>query len=230
MVVLYPKDMLIEADHDWNIVGNTTTAGISTGASEDTRSDGGGFWSASLNNIEFLHRNDTLVWRAIRQQCNGGVVPIIVCRRDIEWIPLPAGQSLISNIPHSDGSLFDDGSGYTQSVIDVVTSGAAPLRATSLVLKQLNCADLQGGESFSIQHESFGWRLYEIGSVDKIDDLFTSVTFNPPLREAVPDGTQVEFDAPRCTMKLVDSSSMDLNIKSFPFSLATVKFVESKYK
>lgn len=229
MAIVFPYNALTETNHDWNIVGNTKTAGISTGASVDVRSDGGGMWVASLNGIQFMDRYDTLLWRAIRQQCNGGVVPIVVPRRDLTWIPSPVGSTEYSPIPHSDGALFEDDTAYYQPVISVVTAGAAALRATSLLLALMRCADLMGGESFSINHPTFGWRMYEIGSVNKIDETYTSVTFNPPLREAVPAGNDVEFDRPRCTMKLINSAAMDLNATTYPFSLASVKFVEAKF-
>lgn len=228
IITLPPK--LIEVDHDWNIVGNTATAGQTAASSVDIRSDGGGLWSASLNNIQFRDKSYTLLWRAVRQLCNGGVNPIIVPRRDTTWAPFPGGIVPPSTpIPYSDLSLFDDGSGFYQSVIDVTCSGGAPLRSVSMVLNLNYCGSLQGGESFSIQHPTFNWRLYEIGSITPLDSTHAFVTFNPPLREAVLDGDQIEFDQPRCTMKLVNSASMDLNVTTWPFSTATVKFVESKY-
>ena len=139
-MLVFPRYRLIERDHDWNIVGNTITAGVTTGASIDVRSDGGGFWSASLNSIQFMSRTDTLLWRAIRQKCNGGVTSIIVPRRDLSWIPLPSGQSLDEFILHSDDSPFSDESGYTQSTINVTTAESASLRATTLLLNLVNCA------------------------------------------------------------------------------------------
>jgi hypothetical protein len=74
-----------------------------------------------------------------------------------------------------------------------------------------------------------GWRLYEISTITMVTDTIGIINFNPPLREAILDGTELDFDRPRCTMKLVNSSAMDLNITTWPFSLATVKFIESKY-
>lgn len=223
-LVTIPEKLLIEADHDWNIVGNTMGAGQSSVASVDVRSDGGGFWVASLNNIQFLDASYTLLWRAIRQIANGGVTPLIVRRNETLFAPFPLGEAEGESIPHSDDSLFSDGAGYYQTTIDVVAAESAALRATSLAITRNYCAELQGGEVFSILHPTFDWRMYEIATVD--DDV---ITFNPPLREAVTAGTQLEFDRPRCTMKLLNPAAMDLNIRSYPFSLASVKFVESKY-
>lgn len=226
----FPRKLLREADHDWNIIGNTATAGQTAASSVDIRSDGGGLWSASLNNIQFWDQTFTLLWRALRQACNGGINPIVVPRNDTIFCPFPVGFSPSGNpIPHDDGSLFNDGSGYYQSVIDVTCFGGAALRSTSMSLKLNFCGPLQGGEAFSIQHPTMNWRMYEIASVTPIDATHAQVTFNPPLREAVLDGAAIEFDRPRCLMKLANSAAMDLNVTTWPFSIATVKFIESKY-
>lgn len=202
-------------------------SGQTSQASVDVRSDGGGLWSAAINNMQFRDRTDTLLWRAVRQVCNGGVNAIIVPRNDTVFAPFPNGVTSYAP-PYSDASLHSDGSPYYQSIIDV-TASAAALRATSLSLTLNYCAPLQGGESFSIEHPTMGWRLYEIGSVTVVDDTHSTVTFNPPLREAIADSTIIEFDRPRCLMKLPNASAMNLNVTTYPFTLANVTFIESKY-
>jgi hypothetical protein len=127
VATVFPRKLLREADHDWNIVGNTATAGQTAASSVDIRSDGGGLWSASLNNIQFWDHTFTLCWRAVRQLCNGGVNPIVVPRNDVAFSPFPDGLSL-ANLPHSDGTFFSDGMGYNQRTIDI-TSGR-PISAT----------------------------------------------------------------------------------------------------
>jgi hypothetical protein len=228
MTIEIPWNRLIENSHDWNLVGNTMTAGQTSAMSVDIRSDGGGFWRATLSNIRFKDRSDTLLWRAIRNIANGGIVPIVVYRRDATWAPFP-GTTEGEITSHSDGTYFDDGTGYYEATIDVTCNGGAALRATTMVLNLNVCAALQGGECFSINHATFGWRLYEIGTAIENDDGTTTITFNPPLREAITDGEQLEFDRPRCTMKLANSSAMDFSNQTYPFSLASVTFVETKY-
>jgi hypothetical protein len=228
--IVFPPKLMRELDHDWNIVGNTATAGVATGAAVDIRSDGGGFWSAALNNIQFIDQSYTLLWRAVRQLCNGGTVPIVVPRNDATFAPFPAGPRSYGLITHSDGTLFSDGSGYVQSMIDVKCDGGAALRATAMEITLSHCGPLQGGESFSVNHETFGWRLYEVATAIVVDSTHTNITFNPPLREAVQDGDALEFDQPRCTMKLVDAAGMNLNVTTWPFSLAAAKFVESRFR
>src|SRR4051812_28489851 len=90
MAIDFPRRLLHEQNHDWNIVGNTMSAGQTSSASVDVRSDGGGLWMASLNNIRFLDATDARLWRAIRQACSGGVSPIVVPRQEIAFAPWPS--------------------------------------------------------------------------------------------------------------------------------------------
>lgn len=225
----FPPALLHEASHAWNISGNVKNAGQTDSASVDVRSDGGGFWTVALNDIQLWDRTQPLLWRAVRQIANGGVTPLVVSRRD-QLQPWPNGLMSYGAIAFSDGALFDDGTGYDQPVIDVVAVGAATLRATSIELQLVNAGALLGGEAFSINHPTFGWRMYEIATITPIDASHVTVTFNPPLREAVTDGTAIEFDRPRCVMKLQTASAMDLTLTVLPNSRGTAKFVETKYQ
>jgi hypothetical protein len=227
VTIEFPRKLLHERTHDWNIVGNTMGAGQTTGASVDVRSDGGGFWSASLNEIRFRDRTDALLWRAVRQLCNGGVNPIVVPRNDTVFAPFVNGVKS-KEVPHSDGTFFSDGSGYYQPMIDI-TCGPAGLRGTALDIILNYAGQLMGGESFSIDHPVMGWRIYEISTITMFTAINGRINFNPPLREAVDDGTRLEFDRPRCLMKLASPAAMDLNVTTYPFSLVGVKFIESKY-
>lgn len=240
MIPEFPRALLRERSHSWNVAGNTMTPG-QTGAGVMTigRSDGGGYWtctmgSVSLSGIKGANlktregvKNSTLLWRAVRQLCAGGVNLIVVPRNDALFRPFPRGGQEYGSIPHSDSSHFNDGSGYYQPVISVVTYAAANLRATTLGLQLINCGPLLGGESFSINHPIIGWRLYEIATVNQADDTHFIVTFNPPLREAVASGADVEFDRPRCTMRLTSAGSMDMTVAPWTYNNADVNFVEA---
>lgn len=228
MAVHFPLLLLHEASHDWNIVGSVMSAGQTAAGAVDVRSDGGGFWSASLNDTQLWERNLPLLWRAVRQLANGGIGQIIVPRCD-QLQPWPNGVTSYGSTGFGDGALFDDGSGFTQPVIDVQVVGGAGLRATGITLQLNNCAALVGGEAFSIEHPTFGWRMYEIATVMPASGAVYAVTFNPPLREALAGGEAVEFDRPRCVMKLAGAGAMNLNLTVLPYSKGTSKFVEVKF-
>lgn len=233
----FPRLLLREKTHSWNLLGVVATPGVTADSVANiVRSDGGGFWSCLMNDVSLSgagsangrqrQRNSTLLWRAVRQICDGGANRIVVWRNDALFRPWPEGLAQgATAIPHDDDSLFSDSSGYYQSTIDV-TAGAASLRATSLDLTLSYCGALIGGESFSIEHDDVGWRLYEIATVDYADDTHATVTFNPPLRGDIAGGTPIEFDRPRCVMRLKNPSSMDLSVQPWTFNQASVDFIE----
>jgi hypothetical protein len=240
----FPRALLRERRNAWNLAG-VAAAGGTTAASVSTlvRSDGGGFWTCTMSDVSLSGRSgvsdrgkqrqkiSTLLWRAVRQICDGGVNSVVVPRNDALFTPWPEGiaRDAGSDIPHSDGSLFSDGSGYYQPTIDIVTADAAILRATSMDIEISLAGDLLGGEAFSIEHPTAGWRLYEIATVLATSESTANITFKPPLREAVDAGTQIEFDRPRCAMRLLQPSSMNLTVQPWTFNSASVDFVEAPW-
>lgn len=236
---VFPRLLLREKSHGWNPLGIATAPGqTAQSVAPIVRSDGGGFWSCTMSDVSLSgagsavarqrQRISTLLWRALRQICDGGVNPIVVPRNDALFRPWPAGlaQGVPADIPHSDGTFFSDGTGYYQPIIDI-SAAAASLRATSLNITLNNASALQGGESFSINHGVLGWRLYEIATVVMVNGTLGTIRFNPPLREAIADGTRLEFDRPCCTMRLAKPSSMDLSVAPWTFNQASVDFVEA---
>lgn len=235
----FPRLLLRERRHSWNLVGVATTAGVTAQSfAPFIRSDGGGFWSCTMSDISLggnlpnavgrqRQRLSTLLWRAIRQICDGGVNVIIVPRNDALFRPWPPGIAQKNTILHSDSSPFSDGSTYYQTIIEVKVNGNASLRSTTLNLLLINCGTLVGGESFSILHDTMGWRVYEIATVNYTDATHATVTFMPPLREAVVSGTDVEFDRPRCMMRLAQPGSMDLSVNPWTFNSSSVDFIEA---
>lgn len=234
----FPRLLLRERQHSWNLLGVAATPGVTMDSTATfVRSDGGGFWSCSMSDVSLSgpgsgkerQRNSTLLWRAVRQVCDGGTNRIVVWRNDALFIPFPAGFARATTVPHSDGSPFSDGSEYFQPVIDITCDGGADLRATSMAIAIEQAATLIGGESFSISHAGAGWRLYEIATVeyDESDATSAVITFMPPLREAVNDGEALEFERPRCTMRLANPNAMDLTVRPWTFNSANVDFVEA---
>ena len=242
MTVYFPRALLRERSHSWNLVATVMNAGQSGQSwSSVVRSDGGGVWSCVMNDVQLSglcggsesnkqrQRIATLLWRAVRQLCDGGANNIVVPRHDDLFRPWPAGVSHApsSPLPHSDTTFFADGTGYDAAVINVVAAASAGLRATSLQLQLRLCGTLVGGESFSILHPDFGWRLYEIATVQYVDASHVTISFNPPLRAAVAIDTPIEFDLPRCTMRLMQGGSMNLSVVPWTFNQASVDFIEA---
>ncbi|QOG20467.1 hypothetical protein [Bradyrhizobium sp. SEMIA] len=242
MTVEFPRALLREKSHAWNLAGVAVSGGqTGAGFASLVRTDGGGFWTCAMTDVSLSgrkgiadtgrqrQRNATLLWRAVRQICNGGVTPIVVPRNDALFVPWPSGlaRNEYGDVTHGDGALFSDGVGYYQPTIDIAAAAAADLRATSLDINIALADDLMGGEAFSIEHSTKGWRLYEIKTVTMASDTEATITFNPPLREAVDAETPLEFDRPRCLMRLAQPASMNLTVQPWTFNAASVDFVEA---
>jgi len=199
----------------WSLRGVTKESGpTDSGVIQVGRIDGGGWWEAAFEGVLVEESDEWRTWQALESQLDGGATSCLVTRRvehTAPW-PLVGGVPLMgyAPIPHDDGTFHDDGSGYYQPVIDASIVGSAALRATSLVLRFVYGGPLRGGETFSINHPVKNSRMYRIGTVVLNDAGDSVVTFRPPLREAVTDGTPVEFDRPRCLMRLSTPDGMDI--------------------
>jgi len=215
---------------EWNLAAGSITPGqTGSGAFPYLRLDCGGAWVAKFNQV-FLKDDDAAqTFSAIRMAARGGVTVLTVPRptKFQPWPVVDGVQITPSNIPHSDGSFFSDGSGYTQKIIDVVTVGAAAFRDVNLTMSLIFCGPLRSGESFSIMHSAQDWRVYEIMSVEIDGDGNSFVEFDPPLREAVADGTEIEFDQPRCTMRLSSTDAMNFTLETYPHARQNVSFIET---
>lgn len=237
--VEFPRRLLREKRHAWNLAGVSATPGVSgRSVASYVRSDGGGAWTCSMTDVSLSGNGDavgkarqklsTLLWRAVRQLADGGASELVVPRNDALFRPWPEGVSTAPVLlTHSDGTTFSDGSSYYQPTIAILADADADLRAVSLDIEILYAGDLVGGESFSILHGTMGWRLYEIRTVVYSDDTHATITFRPPLRQEVVAGDALEFDRPRCTMRLASPNSMDLWVQPWTFNSASVDFIEA---
>lgn len=189
-----------------------------------------GVWEITYSSIP-TSRLRINAYRMIALLLNGPATPILVPVFDKKRAPFPfvdptvGGPRITSygDIPHSDDSLFSDGSGYYTPVIDA-TAAAAAIRSTSLTMTLNYGGMIWGGEFFSI-----GENLYEIKSVSLTDagpPGVYEIGFMPPLRVAITDGTVLNFDDPVCRCTLASSSGMPLSLSNRIVGLPAVSFIE----
>jgi len=203
-------------DQDVRREGLTTSGGTSLSGFEDViRTDGGGFITAEFSNGETWERRDTLAARAILDAMDGGAVPVVVhfCDR----LHQPGGE--MARVPHSDGTPFSDDTLYRSSGAQASLVADAAMRATAIRLTIVAERPLIGGEMFTIVHPSWGERAYRVIGID--GDM---VQIRPPLRESAQAGTSVDFDDPRCRMRLSGVPSNAINMGRF--QSVAVRFVE----
>lgn len=217
-------------DQDIRVLASELDGGTAiNGVSEVIQTDGGGYWQADFTNGNFggrqADRRDlTLAWRAIGAGLNGGTEVIVrFCDRWHQPV------STFGSVPHSDGSPFSDDSEYVSdgaasSVLAVVNGQAGGLNCTILDIAIASEKPLIGGERFTLVHETWGPRAYEISSVEDIVGG-QRIKFIPPVRGGVLVGDPIDFDDVRCVMRRSSAATNALNLGLF--STASLTMVES---
>jgi hypothetical protein len=223
MTIMWPIDALAPRDVAFDIASRSIRAPATiSGFSQVVASDAG-IWKATLANIRVHGRENVLAFRAIANLLEGQANPILIplCRG---YQPIPEGAveaGLYDEFPHDDGSFFDDDTGYIGQVINVTAAGPASARAVSLPVTITYAGTIEPGQHFSI-----GERLYRVRTVTYAGVSSATITFRPPLREAVESGEPLNFDNPVCRMRLASDQEMDLMLQLRKSSSPTVNFIE----
>lgn len=116
-------------------------------------------------------------------------------------------RAIIDGIPHSDGALFSDDSGYSQITVTGTVSPAA-LNAGQVSIRIIGAGhDIGFSEWFSIYHPEKGWRAYRNWDIisktgPSVADRTYTLAISPPLRETITATTEVRISRPLCVMKL----------------------------
>lgn len=179
--------------------------------------DGGGRVFAEFDDGSLVDRNVVLAWRALLGKLEGGVVPMVVPFCDLRHQPYGTEHHVTygDGATHADGSLFVGGGSFAEA------TAAAALRATTLEINGAFGQPLLGGEWFSIEHPTKGWRAYKVRGIDG-----ATLSFSPPLREAVAEGETLDFTKPRCIMRQDGRASARLDYKRS--TKAAIRFVEAR--
>lgn len=208
-MLVFPSLLLGPSELGWRIAGTPLTGGQPiSGPSYDGELSGGGWWEVThkISRIQKL----PLVkwWRAAAVLLKNGAVPVCVPVLDYGQ-PWPNGTPQAAPLEtFSDGSSYSDGTQLQPNVILAKLVGDTALRSASATIQLLAGAPLIGGEYFTLVGASGEPRLHLVGSVIDQGGGVYDVEFLPPLREDYTDGTEVDFQRPRCTMKL-DSRALD---------------------
>lgn len=174
--------------------GDNTMSLVNIGGTTDA----GGRWVCEMT-VPLLDVQQIKQARAMVEGTDGGTVPLIVPYLNEADAPYPYGVPAES-VPFGDGSTFGDGTEFAGSAINV-EAAAADLRATLLGINIIASAALVGGEFFSISHPTFLKRLYTVVRVPASNQI----KIRPPLREAIPDETPLDFERPGCVMNLTSA-------------------------
>lgn len=143
-------------------------------------------------------------------------------------------------IPHSDGSFFSDGSGYSQARVFGTVETNAALNAGVLVINVYGALrDLAVSDWFSIYHSTKGHRAYRYWDCSEPIDVVRVVDgeslamkqytlyLDRPLRQAVTAGQRIELARPRCVMKFPADFTLPWEAEDFWISRPTLEFTEA---
>jgi hypothetical protein len=232
----FPVDFMRPTKASFDLVGSAVDGGVNgAGQSISIETSGGGMWVANYSQMVLEgpdERYEVLSWLGAR--LNGGFNNIVVPLVNDKIGPFPvingAMRPIIKGIPHSDGALFSDSSGYSQAtvygeVVEMVSTGVLKIRVFGGSRKVFRWSDF-----FSIYHQAKGWRLYrswELIDQTEEENPVSTVAISPPLREAVPVGTRVELARPRCVMKLQRGSTVPWEYSGWYSSRPSVQFTEA---
>lgn len=214
----WPWDLLTPRSELWRLQGMTLNGGVTlAGTATVGRTDGGGIWVGEQTFL--LHARDQIkAARAIEATLDGGVGKIVAWSFEEPFAP--DGLSL-SEVPHSDGSPFSDGSEYLTVPNGAVTTADAALRATTLSITMV-AGVIQGGERFSIVHPTKGWRRYTVSRVEGDE-----ITIRPPLREAALSGTELNFLRVGCACRLANPEEFFGALDASRIVEVTARWVEA---
>ena len=217
-VVFHPVPMIIN--------GPVSASGLQQGVGTDA-----GFWRATLSGVPLRSADEVREWRWLVSAAKGGLEDIIVGPFDCRQAPRPiAGRGVTTGgTPHSDGALFSDGSGYSESLVRMSLHADAALRATTITINIAIAGEVRRGMFFSIAN-----RLYMVMSVPSVivaggaygAGRRISFAIWPPLRAAASAGANVEFGDPKATMKLPNVDTGELELEGGRFGTGTFELVE----
>jgi hypothetical protein len=170
--------------------------------------NGGGLWRAARNTVQLRTKAQVLAWQGLTTQLRGGLQPIDV----------PLGLCAQQPKPSGGGS------------ISIAVVGTTAARAVAMRVVLTSSGEVLPGMHFSDYDASiYGWRLYAIDTVAAVMGQPTQrdITFWPPLRFAAADAHALEFDEPRCVMKLQASDSMMLELDLRKRGDPSAQFIEA---
>lgn len=221
---LFPTNILRPRDRQIDLAARTATPGSALTGFAQVASSDAGVWVATLGQILVQGPAQIRLFRQIDALLEGMLNTLLVPACEGSRRPYPTGITAADYEPepHSDDTLFSDGSGYLPRQIIATLDAAAALGATQVTIAKDTIGEIEGGMRFSIGH----W-LYEVRYVDSQDDTTAVLKIRPPLRVAAEAGDFVDFDWPHCLMRLASDQEMNLSLELSKRGTKDVSFVEA---
>lgn len=217
-----------------DVVGSSIAGGRnSSGGGISIEMAGGGSVTAGYECIIHKPEQHEMI-NALAARMNGSFRYINAVIRTDFWgaFPIIRGESkpIVGGILHSDGSPFSDDAGYSQTTVHGEIRQDAALNAGVITMQVFGARrPLRWSDWFSIYHLTKGWRAYRYWEVRgrTYDESPTyELAISPPLREALTEGTRVEFARPRFVAKFPDGFTLPWQADLNHIATPTIQFVE----
>jgi hypothetical protein len=225
-ILVWPEQLLIPRMCTAKLVPFTRSGGRTLGGTRPAYRTDLGHWQIDLVDVEISTVAQRRTWDALDTILAGAAGRIAVPAWSVDSAPYASGVEEPGNpVPHSDGTYFTDGAGYTTSPIIVVNVGVAAIGATTIKMRIIRGQADLAGVRFSHQYA-----LYKTGRYLEIDGDEWTVEISPPLRQQIVNGEDLEFHRPTCLCNMAVDTGMARSSDSQRFERRTVSFVEdTKY-
>ena len=208
----------------WMLRNASRSGGVGLTGQEQVIVSPTGRWTATavFNVFSGLEDPAALAYRSLIRRGRGAIVivPETDTRGPLQWAGIKIPRR---GVRHSDGATFSDGSGYGQDYTGATLAAAATMNATQIQIRLGGGLILIPGMRFSTPDD----RLHEIDEVVAQDGEIWTVRILPWLRADYAAGTVLNFDAPRCRMRLASDDTGGISISQRSLSTPTIEFVEA---
>lgn len=232
--IMWDLGLLVPCSPDPILKPFNTRGGKNAFGSEKVMGNAPPKWRVVLGDINLVTQEQINKFRQIASKLNGMANPIYVPLCTKAQGPQPASTPESSEVGSvfDDGFGFDDGYGFDDSApfggnVWATMTGAVAAGAVTATLTVENAEEIAGGMVFGHGYDY----AYSIGDAELVSsadgiDVYT-VSFSPPARAAIADGTALNFGdvRVRCTLETDDGMAMPA-LDLWRFGKATVSFVE----
>lgn len=223
---VWPIKTLMPVEYDISPDYRNTSGGQVQGGGEQVVISDMGRWRGVYNEINLRTQEQVKSWRAMDALTEGRAGAFFAVAQVNRRRPLPAGYKdadCYAEVANSDGSVFSDGVGMVTMIIDIRTSHAAEMGATTITVNKFVSGDLELGMMF------FVWPyLYRIQRITAQDESSATLRVWPSLNADVPNGTRLDFDHPWMLARLeTDDQMADLPLRLNRMATRSVSFVEA---
>lgn len=225
MPFIFPIHLFNPTPAKVDVVAKVISGGTAINDDETViQTDGGGRWEGTYGGIALRTVYQRRVWDAWSSHLSGGnqafLMPVL---NSLEIGPRPVS----GNRPARPSRLIVDDDYFPTTVkfahpyVVAETVGAVPLRSTTLTVIVTRGSRITPGMRFSI-----GERPHKVGPMLSSSGQQATFVISPPTREAVADGTPVNFDWPLLRAKGVIGQDLAPSIETGRSGTVSIAFVE----